>query len=191
MKNYIINLLLVLIYSNDSNSQSIQKDSVLYYNNMQKKLVISNKTMYSYYNKRGKLLLKYDYSRDQIISDSIDRSQMFYLYQTDTMEMKKNYDIPPSLIFSDCLQGSMINFEYPYEATVKNIQGEMKIDILIDRFGNVKDYQKVKSLGYGVEEACIKKFKTYTKCWFPAIKNGRTVDSKAQFTINFIMTTDY
>jgi protein TonB len=183
MKNNIF--LVWLLFGFTANSIGQNKDSLVYYNSMQTKAIIRNKTVYSFYNKKGQLLLKYDYATEQILTDSIDKSKSFYAYEMDSNVLKAKYDVPPSINFSDCFGFSRIHIEYPLEAAEKNIEGKVIIQISIDKYGNVKTYTPIEKLGYGIEKVCIKKLGTFSKCWFPAIKNGKAIDSEINFTFLF------
>lgn len=181
-----INILLIFLFLFISTTILCQsKDSIVYYNNMQKKVVISNKTIYSYYNKEGKLILKYDYANDRVLIDSIDKSLVFYTLEMDSIALKSKYDIPPTVILAECYQLPYIRVHYPAKAIEDNLQGDVIIKVHIDRFGSVTKYSTIKSVADYVDIGCIKQLKILSKCWVPAIKNGKTVESDVEFSFHF------
>lgn len=181
---YKLIIILVLI-TKIAFCQLKESDTVFRYNNYLKKYVISKGNIFSYFDKNGKLILQYDYNNDLILKDSINRNAEFFRGEMDSFTLKRNYDIPPSFMFVKCCQGFNFNVEYPAEAQEKNIEGDVILKLHIDKYGNVLKYEVMKTIGYGVENTCIKSLKPYEKCWFPAIKNGKIIPSETEFTFHF------
>ena len=73
--------------------------------------------------------------------------------------------------------------KYPPAARERNIEGAVRVEILIDREGRVRTSRVIEGLGFGTEEAALEaasqlRFK-------PAEVEGQAVAVKIQFVINF------
>ncbi len=73
--------------------------------------------------------------------------------------------------------------KYPPEARERNIEGAVRVEILIDRAGQVRDARVLKGLGFGTEEAALDAAKRLR--FKPAEAAGQAVAVKIQFVINF------
>lgn len=73
--------------------------------------------------------------------------------------------------------------QYPREARDRNIEGAVRVEILIDRQGAVRDAKVIQGLGYGTEEAALEAAKRLR--FKPAEASGQAVAVKIQFVINF------
>jgi protein TonB len=77
--------------------------------------------------------------------------------------------------------------EYPPLAMQAGIEGEVKLLILVDKNGNVRDVKVVKPSGCsaGFEEAAIKA--AYQTKWQPAISNGQPVAVWVGYPVRFVL----
>jgi TonB family protein len=73
--------------------------------------------------------------------------------------------------------------QYPREARDRNIEGAVRVEILIDRQGAVRDAKVIQGLGYGTEEAALEAARRLR--FKPAEASGQAVAVKIQFVINF------
>ena len=73
--------------------------------------------------------------------------------------------------------------KYPPEAKEKNIEGAVRVEILIDRDGRVRDARVLKGLGFGTEAAALEAARRLR--FKPAEAAGQPVAVKIQFVINF------
>lgn len=83
---------------------------------------------------------------------------------------------PPQLIDS-------FKPQYPREARDRNIEGAVRVEILIDRQGNVRDAKVIQGLGFGTEEAALEAARRLR--FKPAEASGQAVAVRIQFIINF------
>ena len=73
--------------------------------------------------------------------------------------------------------------QYPSAARERNIEGAVRVEILIDREGRVRTSRVIEGLGFGTEEAALE---AASKLRFkPAEVEGNAVAVKIQFVINF------
>lgn len=73
--------------------------------------------------------------------------------------------------------------QYPPEAKERNIEGPVKVEILIDRQGVVRSSRVIQGLGYGTDEAALEAARRLR--FKPAEASGQPVAVKIQFIINF------
>ncbi len=73
--------------------------------------------------------------------------------------------------------------KYPPEARERNIEGAVRVEILIDRQGVVRTAKVIQGLGFGTEEAAWEAAKRLR--FKPAEASGQAVAVKIQFVINF------
>lgn len=73
--------------------------------------------------------------------------------------------------------------QYPRAARDANIEGAVRVEILIDRLGNVRDAKVIQGLGYGTEEAALEAARRLR--FKPAEASGQAVAVRIQFVINF------
>lgn len=93
---------------------------------------------------------------------------------------------PPSQVTSlpEPLGCDIPKSEYPEEARRLGIEGEVKLQIVIDQQGGVKEARVVRDPGHGFGPVAQRSVKTY--CRFrPARKNGETVATEIPYTIRF------
>ena len=75
--------------------------------------------------------------------------------------------------------------KYPAEADAANVGGQVKMLILIDEQGAVRDISVVEARpeGYGFEESAVEAFRNVR--FNPAIRKGRAVKSRGIFVVTF------
>lgn len=74
------------------------------------------------------------------------------------------------------------HLNYPEEAREKGISGEVQISFDINFDGRVMNFQKLSSLGYGLEDELIRVVKEMP-LWVPASINGMKI--RQQFVLSF------
>jgi TonB family protein len=73
--------------------------------------------------------------------------------------------------------------EYPHEALLQNIEGDVKLGFIVEKNGLVSNIHLLKQLGGGCQEEAIRVL-AETK-WKPAIKNGKRVRFQMDYTFYF------
>lgn len=76
------------------------------------------------------------------------------------------------------------NIFYPVEARLKEIQGKVIVGFYIDKEGNVKGSNIVKSLGGGCDEEALRVVNSLPK-WIPGMHNGEPVNVSYHFPVTF------
>jgi protein TonB len=93
---------------------------------------------------------------------------------------------PPSQVTSlpEPLSCDIPKSEYPEEARRLGIEGVVKLRLVIDREGVVREARVVRDPGHGLGPAAQRGIKTY--CRFrPARRNGEAVATEIPYTIRF------
>jgi protein TonB len=93
---------------------------------------------------------------------------------------------PPSQVTSlpEPLGCDIPKSEYPEEARRLGIEGEVKLRLVIDREGAVKDVKVLRDPGHGFGSVAQRCARSY--CRFrPALKNGEAVATQIPYTIRF------
>jgi protein TonB len=72
---------------------------------------------------------------------------------------------------------------YPPEAKAKNIEGSVKVEILIDAQGVVREARILSGLGYGTDESALDAARKLR--FRPAEASGKPVAVRVPFTVNF------
>ncbi|GAB2703893.1 hypothetical protein GCM10027037_32250 [Mucilaginibacter koreensis] len=76
---------------------------------------------------------------------------------------------------------------YPEKAVKANIEGAVEVSFVIQPDGSLHDYELVRGIGYGCDEAVLAAVKRSPK-WKPARYDGRAVASQSSVIINFQLT---
>jgi len=76
---------------------------------------------------------------------------------------------------------------YPAKSIENNIEGEVEIGFSIQKDGSFFNYQVIKGIGYGCDEAVINTIKNSGR-WRPAFLNGLVVTDQSSVTIIFRLT---
>jgi periplasmic protein TonB len=145
--------------------------------------------LWEFYNFKGILEQKYDYSSEKLVYYYIDpkeKEKQYYVYiGEDSLKTKLNR--PPLYIGG---AGMMIknieeNIDYPVLAIENGIQGTIYISFAIDSSGKTTNYFVIKWIGAGCDEEALKIAKLLTGSWLPGILNGKPVNVKYILQIRF------
>lgn len=71
------------------------------------------------------------------------------------------------------------NHFYPKEARENKIEGKVVVQFIINEDGSCSDFEVVKGIGYGCDEAAVEAFKKMPK-WKPATVNKQPVKFRTQ-----------
>lgn len=140
------------------------------------------------YNTRGELILKYDYTKKELISYKLTDEQKSKKYTIlNEGSADTNLSRPPLFLGGDDLMYEELweHVEYPAEAKENNKSGKVVVFFTIDKLGNAINYHVKKPLGYGIDEAAIKALKQLPNNWIPGLINGRPVDVEIAFPFIF------
>ena len=73
--------------------------------------------------------------------------------------------------------------KYSKEARKKKIQGNVLLNLIVDREGHPKRIRVIKSLGYGLDENAVEAVRQYVLK--PAMENGEPVAVEINIDVNF------
>jgi protein TonB len=76
------------------------------------------------------------------------------------------------------------NHKYPVEARKNKIEGKVFVQFIINEDGTCSDFEVVKGIGYGCDEAAVEAFKKMPK-WKPGLVNGKPVKVRAQMGYDY------
>jgi periplasmic protein TonB len=76
------------------------------------------------------------------------------------------------------------NHNYPAEARKNKIEGKVVVQFIINEDGTCSDFEVVKGIGYGCDEAAVEAFKKMPK-WKPGLVNGKPVKVRAQMGYDY------
>lgn len=76
------------------------------------------------------------------------------------------------------------NHKYPEEARKNKIEGKVVVQFIINEDGRCSDFEVVKGIGYGCDEAAVEAFKKMPN-WKPAMVNGKPVRFRAQMAYDY------
>jgi periplasmic protein TonB len=76
------------------------------------------------------------------------------------------------------------NHNYPKEARKNNIEGKVVIQFIINEDGTCSDFEVIKGIGYGCDEAAVEAFKKMPK-WKPGMVNGKPVKVRSQMAYSY------
>lgn len=76
------------------------------------------------------------------------------------------------------------NHTYPKEARQNKIEGKVVVQFIINEDGTCSDFEVVKGIGYGCDEAAVEAFKKMPK-WKPGLVNGKPVKVRLQMAYNY------
>lgn len=175
----IFAILFISLYS--FTAKASPRDTIFYQNKLIK--AIKNDNVWTFFNQRKSIVYIYDYNRDSMILNLSDTSIVYDLNFIDSASIS-NFDIAPNYFNSRCNFNSL-NLEYPKDEVINEIQGTVILTLKIDRYGNVLNTRVKQSLTPNCDKECLKSIDTYKKCWFPAIKNNKFVDSEISLKFHF------
>lgn len=78
------------------------------------------------------------------------------------------------------------NLRYPPPAQRANVSGKVFLSFVVDRNGDISDVSVLKGLGFGCDEEAIRVVKSMPK-WNPGKQSGRSVKSKFNLPISFVL----
>jgi protein TonB len=76
--------------------------------------------------------------------------------------------------------------EYPRQAQLQGIQGEVLLDVLFTATGRIRVLRIVRRIGHGLEEAARDAVERIE--FKPALENGMPVDFRTTVTVVFLLT---
>lgn len=76
------------------------------------------------------------------------------------------------------------NHEYPEEARKNKIEGKVVVQFIINEDGTCSDFEVIKGIGYGCDEAAVEAFKKMPK-WKPGLVNGKPVKVLSRMGYNY------
>jgi periplasmic protein TonB len=76
------------------------------------------------------------------------------------------------------------NHKYPEEARKNKIEGKVVVQFIINEDGSCSNFEVVKGIGYGCDEAAVEAFKKMPN-WRPAMINGKPVKFRAQMAYDY------
>lgn len=76
------------------------------------------------------------------------------------------------------------NHKYPEEARKNKIEGKVVVQFIINEDGTCSDFEVVKGIGYGCDEAAVEAFKKMPK-WKPGSVRGKPVKVRSQMAYNY------
>ena len=89
----------------------------------------------------------------------------------------------------DCEKYIREHIQYPINAYVKKIQGEVLIGFIVNEDGSISDCNVQNGLGWGCDEAALKVVKSMPK-WKPGSIDGKSVKSKTYLSVPFYISND-
>jgi hypothetical protein len=178
MKTFLATLFFCL-YSFSAKASSI--DTIFYQNKLIK--AIKKDNVCTFFNQSKSIVYVYDYNRDSIILNLSDTSTIYDLNFIDSTSIS-NFDVAPNYFNSHC-NFNCLHVKYPIDESINEIQGTVIVTLKIDRFGNVLDTKIKQSLTPNCDKACLKSLDALNKCWYPAIKNKKFVDSEISLKFHF------
>jgi len=139
---------------------------------------------FDFYSENGLLLEHYRIKNDQVrfsyetvISNDSVSDTLFTTIDT----MATFHDHP------DDINKFILNYlEYPEKASKNDVGGVVLLSFVIDEFGQIKNVEVVKSLGYGCDEEAIAVVK-HMPLWTPGKYHGHKVKCKYFLPIRFNM----
>lgn len=78
------------------------------------------------------------------------------------------------------------NHKYPEEARKNGIEGKVVVQFIINEDGTCSDFEVVKGIGYGCDEAAVEAFKKMPK-WKPGLVDGKPVKVRMNMVYNYIL----
>jgi periplasmic protein TonB len=147
--------------------------------------------VWEYYDYKGNLEQKYDYTQKVIVYCRIEDEDKNKKYKvitaTDTLITK--LDQPPVYIggmdqlykqFSEILR-------YPQEAKETGKSGTVYIAFTIDKNGKTSNFHLIKGIGSGCDEEALRGAKLLKENWYPAQLNGQSVEVEYELPISFTL----
>lgn len=147
----------------------------------------SKDSIWDFYNSDGKILQKFDYSKNEIvfyIPDAKDKQIKRKLSGADTMQV--TLERFPLYLGGDALMLQPLhNVKYPTDALKNNIKRRVYISFTIDKTGTATNHKVLKGIGGGCDEEALRVVKSIPDYWLPGIYNGHAVDVDYVIPVGF------
>lgn len=127
----------------------------------------------------GGLYFKEKYQNDELIS-GVSYDSLGHEYHYNELDVQPE---PIGGIYK-FYQYISKHLKYPMAARRSNIQGKVFVQFFIDENGKTVDFEVVKGIGGGCDEAAIKAFEG-SPDWTPGVQRGQRVRVKMIMPINF------
>jgi periplasmic protein TonB len=137
---------------------------------------------WEYYDNKGELIQKYDYTENKLIFDREYKTQKDREFRvingTDTIKTK--LDQPPIYIGGNVMLLDLIfrNAKYPSEARENMVTGTIYITFTIDMNGITSSHRITKGIGSGCDEEALRVVKLIPDNWIPGQLNGKPVTTE-------------
>ncbi len=125
---------------------------------------------------KGTLIEKYDYSNDKSLINPTKENMDF-----------KGVDVKPKFKDSNLNQFLTNQLNPINYNNLENIQGQIIITFIIDRDGNVREPEIIKSCCTELNQDFIKAIEKTSSHWEPAIVEGKNVSSQIKIPIDFLI----
>ncbi|WP_276483409.1 energy transducer TonB [Paraflavitalea pollutisoli] len=129
---------------------------------------------------------QYDPANNAVFNLQEDTAAYYY-YTTAGTWVKDQLDITPTPLMSkyEWLGWMSTKLRYPYEAIDKNIQGKVLVEMTIDEYGNVINYQVSAPAHPLLDQEALRLVKEFGFEFVPALKNGMKVRTKFTMPVVF------
>jgi len=141
--------------------------------------------VWEYFDEPGELSLKVDYTRNQILFQKRDTTEVAIKIDDDFKMISVNRH--PRYIGSKNEFYSIFarNMHYPPKAREKGITGTVYVLFDIDTIGKANNFQIINDLGYGSGEAAVNALKQVPNHWIPALVNNESRISRLCLPVIF------
>jgi TonB family protein len=108
----------------------------------------------------------------------------------DTPPIFEGCENEPAELRKQCSDKKLVNYilggkiDYPDEARKKGIQGTVVVQFVVDATGKVTNVEVSKGIGGGCDEAVLRVLREMPR-WTPGVKDGRKVDVRFYFPVQF------
>ena len=146
-------------------------------------------SIWEFYNFKGEIIQKYDYTKNELIFLSADvRENKYKVVGLDSLDVKLSR-APIFLGGSSYIASELVKtMRYPADAMENNISGRVLVSFIIDKNGKSSNYQVKNPLGHGLDAEAIRVLKLVEANWLPGILNGQAVDVELEYPIQFQLT---
>jgi periplasmic protein TonB len=114
----------------------------------------------------------------------VTRSQ----HQVDADSVYSTVDVQPEFPGGMKALGKYVdgkkNHKYPEEARKNKIEGKVVIGFIINKDGACSDFEVLKGIGYGCDEAAVEAFRKMPN-WKPGLVDGKPVKVRAQMAYDY------
>ncbi len=145
--------------------------------------------VWEFYNQKGELEQKYDYTKDEIsfflIDDQYTKQNCIVINGNNRQEMK--LDRPPLYVGGTSVISQHIasNINYPVDAIDNGISGIVYIALTVDSAGSTRNHRIQKGIPLGCSEEALRVVKLLPDNWFSGILNGEFVTTEIIIPITF------